>query len=94
MNDAKNCGQFLVSVYADGEQETQFYTTKKRKFDIYLEANTCYDITFEKEGFASKKVKVNTYTQKLNFEFYEFGFDMEIQTQNELGTDEAVAANI
>ena len=94
MNDANNCGQVLVSVYADGELETQFYSSKKGKFDFYLDANTYYDIGFEKEGFASKKVKVNTYTQKLNFEFYEFGFDMEMQTQNELGTDEAVAANI
>lgn len=94
VNESENYGQVLVSVYADGELETQFYTSKRGKFDFYLDVNTYYDVVFEKEGFAAKKVKVNTYTQKLNFDFYEFGFNMEMQTEQELNEGDAIPTNI
>ncbi len=84
------CGNVKVTIKADGEVVDQFETKKKGKFQYYFDANTYYEVLFEKEGYITKRVKINTYTGKLKNSIHEFNFYVEMAQGPEEQNDDIV----
>lgn len=78
MEAGKTCRFVTVKVMAEGELVDEFRTNRKGKFEYYFEANTYYELVFEKEGYITKRIEVNTYTHKLKNEIQDFSFNIEM----------------
>jgi len=50
-----------VTVYKDNDQVGDFPTDKGGKFDVALALNAIYSIEFRKEGFAPKRILIDTH---------------------------------
>lgn len=82
------CGNVKITIVADGEVVDQFETKKKGKFQYYFDANTYYEIVFEKAGYITKTIEINTYTGKLKNGLQDFNFNVEMAQGSEKENDE------
>jgi len=79
----KPCGNVTITIIADGEIIDKFVTRRKGQFAYVFEANTYYDILFSKEGYQTKHIEINTYTNKLKNEMQDFSFEVEMDQGEE-----------
>ena len=82
------CGNVQITIIADGEVVDQFETKKKGKFQYYFDANTYYEIVFEKVGYITKTIEINTYTGKLKNGTQDFLFNVEMAQGSEEQKDD------
>ncbi len=73
----RNLGKVTVSLIKDGSKEKEVITANNGKYEFKLDFGHKYLIEFKKEGFASKKLQVDTrnVTEKAR---KEGGFQMEV----------------
>ena len=78
VKNGEPCKQVTVKVLAEGYLIDEFQTNRKGKFEYFFDANTYYEIVFEKEGYITKRIEIDTYTHKLKNEIHDFDFNIEM----------------